>query len=473
MKEFVDGAQLLTDLTLFFQKYVRVEDDVYIMLAVWVLHTYAWLAWTRTPYLNVNSPVQECGKTLLCELIELVTWNPLLIMSMSAAVLAREIEQNHPTLLIDEFDQTLAGDKETLSLVMGAINSGYRKSGKRLVSVQVKGGWESRRLSVFCPKVLSGISGLPAITASRCIPINMQRMKPGERVADIDEYITEPEANELSNRCEVWSKAHLKQLRDARPEGLDTLGHRQREVSRPLLAIADAVENGWGERVRAALERLFTAKRDLPDINIRIRLLHDMRVVFGDRKRISSRDAASQLGADADAPWSSWGRSGKPIAQSQLAKQLVYFGVTPRVQRNDDGTNLRGYDRAQFEDLWERYPKLLSTPIPLFQTVTTVTTPINIDENAISRPSQESFCYGPKNAPDPHEQRTVTPVTGQTGGMGIEGVGMVCPVHHENTTWWHRQDGSLVCQRCHPKPRDAEINQVGKFTTKLTKEQEV
>jgi len=451
MKESIDGAQLLADLAMFFRKYVRLADDEYIVLAPWVVHTHAWRAWTRTPYLNITSPVQECGKTLLCELIESVSPNPLLVMSMSAAVLAREIEENHPTLLIDEFDQILAGDKETLSLIMGAINAGYRKSGKRLVSVPVKGGWESKSLSVFCPKVLSGISGLPAITASRCIPIHMQRMKRGDRVTDIDEYITEPEANELSGRCEAWSKAHLKQLRDARPTGLDTLGDRQREVSRPLLAIADEAGKEWGERVRDALVRLFTARADEPDINIRIRLLHDMRDVFGENQRISSKEAVARLGADADAVWSSWGRSGKPINQSQLAKQLVNFGVTPRVQRNDDDTRLRGYDRAHFEDLWERYPKPASTPTPPFQSVTTVTTPINIDENAISRPYQESFCHGLKNAPDPHEQRTVTPVTVQKGGMGIEGVGAACPVHHENTTWWQLPDGSLVCQRCHPK----------------------
>jgi hypothetical protein len=453
MKELADA--LLSDLVGFFQKYVRLAGDEYIVIAPWVVHTHAWRAWTRTPYLNITSPVQECGKTLLCELIEMVSPNPLLVMSMSAAVLAREIEENHPTLLIDEFDQILAGDKETLSLIMGAINAGYRKSGKRLVSVPVKGGWESKSLSVFCPKVLSGISGLPAITASRCIPINMQRMKLGDRVTDIDEYRTEPEANELSGRCEAWSKAHLKRLRDARPTGLDTLGHRQREVSRPLLAIADMAGDEWGKRVRDALVRLFTARADDPDTNIRIRLLHDMQDVFGDKsERISSKEAATRLGADADAVWSSWGRSGKPISQRALSDLLRNFGVTPRVQRNDDGTNLRGYDRAQFEDLWERYPKPSSNPIPPSQTVTTVTTPINIDENAISKPSQESFCYGLKNAPDPHEQRTVTLVTVHKGGMGMEGAGMVCRAHPQGTTWWQRPDGSLVCQRCHPKPEN-------------------
>jgi hypothetical protein len=453
MKESVDGSQLLTDLEMFFCKYVRLSDDEYIVLPPWVVHTHAWRAWTRTPYLNINSPVQECGKTLLCELIEMLASNPLLIMSMSAAVLAREIEQNHPTLLIDEFDQTLAGDKETLALVMGAINSGYRKSGKRLVLVPVKGGWESKSLSVFCPKVLSGISGLPAITASRCIPINMQRMKRNDHVTDIDEYITEPEANELSERCETWARTHLKRLRDARPTGLDTLGHRQREVSRPLLAIADAAGEEWGERVRGALLRLFTARADEPDNNIRIRLLHDMRDLFGDKgQRISSKEVVARLGADADAVWSSWGRSGKPINQSQLAKQLVNFGVTPTGQRNDDGTRLRGYDREQFEDLWERYPKPSSTPLPPSQTVTPVTTRINIGENEFSDRDKRSFVTPSKNASDPHEQRVVTPVTVQKGGMGIEGVGAVCPVHHENTTWWQRPDGSLVCQCCHPKP---------------------
>jgi hypothetical protein len=31
-----------------------------------------------------------------------------------------------------------------------------------------------------------------------------------------------------------------------------------------------------------------------------------------------------------------------------------------------------------------------------------------------------------------------------------------CPVHQEHSTWWRRRDGSLVCQRCHPKPGGGE-----------------
>jgi hypothetical protein len=455
----VDGSQLLTDLVLFLQCYVRLSDDQYLVIAVWIVHCHTWLAWTRTPYLNLNSATQECGKTLLLELLELVVPNAIFVMGCSAAVLPRAIHEEHPVLLIDEVDQLMTADKELWATILQTINSGYKKSGTRLVSETGKGGWTYKKLSTFCAKALSGISGLPPTTASRCISIFMERMKPDDRVVEIDEYVTEPEANELFGRCQVWSKAHLKQLRNARPKGLDELGHRQREVSRPLLAIADTVGNGWGERLRTALVKLFTPTAGVPDNNIRIQLLHDIEDIFGKRERISSAEVAKTLGENADAPWSSWGKSGKPISQSQVAKQLVNFRVTPKVQRNDDGTNLRGYDRAQFKDLWQRYPKPPepsetdpSTTIPPSQTVTTVTTPINIDANAISRPSQESFCYGLENASNPHKQRAVTSVTVQSGGMEGVGIGMTCPVHQGNTTWWKHSDGNLVCQQCHPKP---------------------
>src|SRR5262249_4044979 len=151
-------------------------------------------------------------------------------MSLSNAVLARVIDIRHPVLLLDEFDELQRGDKELFAAVMQTINSGYKNSGRRTILVQVKGGdWQPKDLSTFCPKMLSGIAEIPLSTRTRCIPIFMERLGRNERVAEIDQYITEPEANALYVRCQDWTKEHLAELRDARPGAPPELGHRQRE----------------------------------------------------------------------------------------------------------------------------------------------------------------------------------------------------------------------------------------------------
>jgi hypothetical protein len=182
-------------------------------------------------------------------------------MSLTNAVMARKIDQSHPVLMLDEIDNVLAGDKELLAAIKATINSGYKKSGKRTILEPVKGGgWVAKDLSTFCPKILSGISGLPDATKSRCIPIEMERMLPGDRVDDLDEYIIEPEAGALHGRAHDWATHNLKRLKDARPTAPPELGHRQREVCRPLLAVVDLVGGGWPDKLRAGLIRLFAAQ---------------------------------------------------------------------------------------------------------------------------------------------------------------------------------------------------------------------
>src|SRR5439155_21357030 len=105
-----------------------------------------------------------------------------------------------------------------LAAVLATINSGYKKTGYRLLlEPQKGGGWTPRKLSTFSPKILSGISSLPQVTRSRCIPISMERMLPGDRVDEIDEFIIEPEARELFRRASLWAMQNMEQLRTARP----------------------------------------------------------------------------------------------------------------------------------------------------------------------------------------------------------------------------------------------------------------
>jgi len=189
-KKVVDGVRLLDDIVAYYRKYVRLRQDEYDVMAPWVLHCHAFLAFSRTPYLSVSSPSPECGKTQLLEVTELLVPNPWLTMSVTNAVLGRKIDQSHPVLMLDEIDNLLAGDKELLAAIKATVNSGYKKSGSRSILEPIKGGgWVCKNLSTFCPKILSGISGLPEATKSRCIPIEMERMLPGDRVHDLDEYI--------------------------------------------------------------------------------------------------------------------------------------------------------------------------------------------------------------------------------------------------------------------------------------------
>jgi Protein of unknown function (DUF3631) len=410
-KVVVDGVQLLSDFITYYNKYVRLRQDEYIVMAVWVLHCHGFLAFSRTPYLNVTSPSPECGKTQLLEVTELVVPNPWLTMSVTNAVLGRKIDQSHPVLMIDEIDNVLAGDKELLAAIKATINSGYKRSGNRSILEPVKGGgWTCKSLSTFCPKILSGISGLPDATKSRCIPIEMERMLPGDRVADLDEYIIEPEANALYARAHDWASHNLKRLRDARPTAPAELGHRQREVCRPLLAVADLVGGDWPDKLRAALVRLFAAQAALPSNDIKESLLRDIKEVFADRERITSADLATGLAAVDSSPWSAWGKSGKAMTTIAVARLLRDYKIFPRTIRNDTGT-AKGYERAWFEPVWERYTRT-PTPSP-DSSRNNVTSQCLRGSEPFSSRNNDTDVTTAKSEESPMFTRVVTPVTTQ------------------------------------------------------------
>jgi len=413
----VDGGLLLNDLEAYYRKYVRIPEEAYPVAAAWVLHCHAFIAFTRTPYLHLTSPVPECGKTVFLEITENLVPKACLAASLSEAVLGRYIEQHQPTLLLDELDKLLAGNKDLRNAVMSVINSGYKKSGKRIVNQPVKGGgWEAKELSTFCPKILASISDLPPDTQSRCTPIRMERLAHGERVAEIDEYITEPEANALFGRAQDWAKLHLKELRDARPDAPSELGHRQREVCRPLLAVADTAGGEWGDRLRGALIKIFTTLAAEQPSDLKILALAHVREVLeahaGEiQDHVRSADLCKWLAEIEDGPWASWGKSGKPINQNQLARQLKGFALPAKIRQGQE--TARGYSVASLKRAFDRYPP--STPD---SNRNTGTSDDNEEVSADFKPEQIAPCSTLKTEESPLASTDVPVFHFKSEGMG-------------------------------------------------------
>jgi hypothetical protein len=94
--------------------------------------------------------------------------------------------------------------------------------------------------------------------------------------------------------------------------------------------------------------------------SIGVQLLAAIRSIFdGEQElqsfdRIGSAELVAQLVADAGSPWAEW-KNGKPITQAQLARALKRFSIYPQNVRLPSGAVLKGFQRVQFNDTWERY----------------------------------------------------------------------------------------------------------------------
>jgi hypothetical protein len=118
-----------------------------------------------------------------------------------------------------------------------------------------------------------------------------------------------------------------------------------------LIAVADAVGGGWPERARVAGVALVADSKDA-EPSLGIRLLHDLRAVFGDAKEMSSKSILRALHAIEEGPWADM--KGKPLDERGLSHRLRQYGIRSKTVRTEGGTP-KGYTRADLLDQWTRY----------------------------------------------------------------------------------------------------------------------
>jgi hypothetical protein len=95
-----------------------------------------------------------------------------------------------------------------------------------------------------------------------------------------------------------------------------------------------------------------------PSLNIR--LLADLRIVFGAEEQLTTKKILAELYLLEDAPWNDL--KGKPLSDNQLARRLKQYGVKSRNLRIGDAVP-KGYARADLYDVWRRYlPPLSDKP---------------------------------------------------------------------------------------------------------------
>src|SRR5213075_906154 len=77
-------------------------------IALWVLHTYAFKLRDVRTYLGIESPIKRCGKTTLLTVLSEVANRVIASSNISSPAFFRVIEEEQPTLLIDESRYTAA-----------------------------------------------------------------------------------------------------------------------------------------------------------------------------------------------------------------------------------------------------------------------------------------------------------------------------------------------------------------------------
>ena len=126
-------SDTLDDLSAFIARYIAFTSDPQLVaVTLWAAHTHIAHRLRTTPYLHITSPEPESGKSQLLDVLELVVFNPWLVVLPSPAVLFRKIdkakEDGGLTLLLDEVDPIFKrGSDESGEALRAVLNSGYRR----------------------------------------------------------------------------------------------------------------------------------------------------------------------------------------------------------------------------------------------------------------------------------------------------------------------------------------------------------
>lgn len=411
----VDGAALLTNISMTLRGYVVISDVQADAITLWCVHSHAHEAADVSPKLVLKSVQKRSGKTRLATALARLVHRPLYVSGIKPAALLRIVEARCPTLLLDEIDAAMKGDREMAEALRGIINSGFDRAGARyIMNVPVPGGgYEPRQFSTWAPQLLSGIGTLPETVRDRAIEIDMVRKRPGEKVLPLRRR-DGGDLNVLCRKLARWAQDNLENLRDSDPFIPSGLDDRAADAWEPLFAIADRVGGDWPERARQAAVEL-SGEHVKEDDEARTVLLGDIRDVFEnpdhdiyttkEDKHVKSENLVAKLVAREDRPWAEFGRARKPITANRLASLLRGYKIKPGTIRFGPGDKdtAKGYKHSQFADAFERYlpapanrnvTPSQSNKIKEFGSNRTVTPPANVTAENAENASAINACDG-------------------------------------------------------------------------------
>lgn len=108
-------------------KYISCSEIESKALTLWILQTWFVDYVERVPYLIINSPEPECGKSQLLKLLQLCTRKSCYMPSVTSAIIPRVLTgDTTPTLLIDETDTNI----KAMHGAADIINDGYERGGR-------------------------------------------------------------------------------------------------------------------------------------------------------------------------------------------------------------------------------------------------------------------------------------------------------------------------------------------------------
>jgi hypothetical protein len=338
------------------------DERIYLVAALWILHTHVYRQFRFTPRLIIYAPLTNSGKSNLMDMSRFLSAGGDSLDDPTSASLFRDIHDGimngKHTKFIDEMDYA-EFDRTFYKL----FDNGFRQGGH---TTRVIGG-ENKRFELFAPLCFGAISkrGFKPQQLNRSHLIKCQ--KKGNRELDKKMTNTEiPSEDILDVRylIDEWvSSVGGNNYFDGtlnRTPPTQTLFDRDEDRWIPLLSIADAC--GFGDEARAIATSPDFAT---PETDLKVLIAKDLRKVFDGlpptqpRDRIWSETAIKALWEIHESPWGGeWcGPDDKGQPHKMTERELSRFlrrewEIQSKSIRLGNVTK-KGWERSQFDSMWD------------------------------------------------------------------------------------------------------------------------
>lgn len=357
----VTGSDVLDAVADWYSDFVAYpHEDALTAHVLWTAHCWLVKVLENTPRIAFLSPEPGSGKTRALEVTEPLL--PMAVITVNATpsyvfrrIAVDDADQYIPTLLFDEVDTIFAAHTSANNEELrGLINSGYRRGatagrtvihGKELTPED----WPS-----FAAIAMAGLNQLPDTLMTRSIVINMRRRRPDEKVKPYRRRLYAERAELLKKQLGAWTDAIRAKIENPEqyPALPDNVQDRDADVWEGLVMIADQAGGQWPQLARQAAERMVADQHNKPE-TLGIKLLSDIRKVFGANPSMGTMDLLGLLHGIETAPWNSI--KGEPIDSRFLARTLDKYGIPTNKTIRIGKATVKGYHRKDFYDAWSRY----------------------------------------------------------------------------------------------------------------------
>jgi len=184
------------------KKFCDLKEEMYPIIAMWIIGTYIHDEFETFPYLFFNA-MRGSGKTRILRLIAALSKNGELLGSMSESVLFRTAKES--TMCIDEFEQVNSQEKQSLREF---LNSAYKKGQKikRMKKTKedyVVEDYVVEEFEVYTSICMANIWGMEEVLGDRCITIVLEKSNRPIITKLVEDFGDDPQITTLKNNLSL------------------------------------------------------------------------------------------------------------------------------------------------------------------------------------------------------------------------------------------------------------------------------